>query len=594
MAFLSSLSFRVGASILLWGGIVCAPSDVVAQAAGDLTVPNVFGPQKVSVDPGEDLLKKQREAEELQQNLAPPSVDWPETDDEDTPPEGAEKESEKQEGPCFPIDEIHIENASLLAPDVKNEILSRYIDSCMSGADINKLIHDLNNGFSAAGYITTRAYLPQQKLSYGSLRLLVIPGFIENIQINGKKADRSWRVLSAFPTGAGDILNLRKLEQGIDTLNRQKSIQAKMKLWPGEEPGGSRVNINITKGDSVQVAVTHDNRGSNVTGRHRLRLSMAVDNILGLNDIWGLHYIGALDTNALAASVQIPWEDWRLSAEASYSEYLTELGEVADLYGQSKFYKFTLARMLYRNARHKLEAEASLSLKASNRWVDEVNLTPQKMTVGRFKLSHTWRLDKSILVSDVAWAKGMNIFKATQDEDDPTNTPDDARPHAQFDKFEFGLTHYRSLPKNLQLRQSLRGQASFEPLYGSEQLTMGDVSTVRGYERSEAIGDAGFYLRNELAWSVKNGLRDPVLDLIARKLEPYFFIDGGIVHNIASQKTPYLTGMGVGVRVDAGWGKVDLSVARPLWAHPDIVKEDSVFSFSVTTDPYAPMRALLE
>ena len=81
----------------------------------------------------------------------------------------------------------------------------------------------------------------------------------------------------------------------------------------------------------------------------------------------------------------------------------------------------------------------------------------------------------------------------------------------------------------------------------------------RQFEKAPSLGYGDItytfvLLQRTLAWSVKNGLRDPVLDLIALKLEPYFFIDGSIVHNIASQKTPYLSGMGIGVRVDAGCG----------------------------------------
>ncbi|MDF2635849.1 MAG: Hemolysin activator HlyB domain protein, partial [Pelosinus sp.] len=104
---------------------------------------------------------------------------------------------------------------------------------------INLIVKRLTNALIARGYTTTRIGIPEQDLSSGTLKLVLVPGIIRNIHFTNPDTRANW--YTAFPTRPGNILNLRDLEQGLEQIKRVPSQDADMQISPGEKPGESDV-----------------------------------------------------------------------------------------------------------------------------------------------------------------------------------------------------------------------------------------------------------------------------------------------------------------------------------------------------------------
>lgn len=101
-------------------------------------------------------------------------------------------------------------------------------------------------------------------------------------------------------------------------------------------------------------------------------------------------------------------------------------------------------------------------------------------------------------------------------------------------------------------RGTLGGQYTNVALFGTEQLYLGGMDTIRGFRSGDYAGDRGFYTRNELAWvnvpAWHNG-----------RIEPYVFFDAGKANLIAVGGFPTLAAIGGGLRAQWQWRRQALS-----------------------------------
>ncbi|RIJ11517.1 ShlB/FhaC/HecB family hemolysin secretion/activation protein, partial [Pseudomonas sp. 91RF] len=120
---------------------------------------------------------------------------------------------------CFPIKDIELKGADSLSESDKARLLKPYIGQCLGVPQLNELLKVITDHYIEKGLVTSRAYLPQQDLSAGHLKVLVVEGKLESLK-GAENSKLSERELSmAFPGKAGELVNLREIEQMVDQLN---------------------------------------------------------------------------------------------------------------------------------------------------------------------------------------------------------------------------------------------------------------------------------------------------------------------------------------------------------------------------------------
>jgi len=519
--------------------------------------------QAQRIDPGRQLLDELQQRQlEREEGREPGAIE--------VKPE-AKPAPAPDDGICFDIDRIELEGATLLDREALDPILARHAGKCLGRNEINALLAALTQAYVDRGYVTTRVYIPPQNLSSRVLKLLVIEGRIERLYMNqDADADRR-RVWAAFPVEAGDRLRLQDLEQGLDQLNRVPSSGATLQLQPGTAPGDTVVAIADRVERPYRAYLAVDDYGQARTGKTRISVGGEADNVFALNDTWALVYAGSLDTNAVAGTGSIGLGNWTLGIAGSYSEFLQQLTPDAELFGRTTVVGLSADRLLQRTRTSKTSMVFALDRKWFRRYVNDVGLIPQDLTVGRVGARSQIRWPEGVLFLDGAFAVGLTALGATQD---PPNLPPDA-PRAQFTKLEAGLTWLARIER-FPLRLSLRGQYSFDPLYSSEQIVLGGFYTVRGYGESVAFGDSGWYSRNELAIPLPPGSLELAGIDWSQYLQPYLLLDGGQVFSKSGFFENSLGGVGLGLRL--AWRPVsfDLTGAYPF-VRNDLPKQEFYF-----------------
>jgi hemolysin activation/secretion protein len=246
-----------------------------------------------------------------------------------TPGGGAEAENGplpggERNGACFDITRVEIDGASRLSREQLGKVTAPYGNRCVGLAEINAVLKDVTHLYIDHGYVTSRAYVPQQDIRKTRiLRLLVVEGTLSDIYLNGKKVAGNGSLVTAFPGLIGRVVNIRDIEQGLDQMNRLQANDAKSAMLPGPKDGTSILNIENHPGRPWHVSLGNNNLGQESTGFSRSSASLGFDDLLDVNDQWNFSYEHS--------GPNYPWSNDGRGYSNSYS------GSVSVPYGYSTF-----------------------------------------------------------------------------------------------------------------------------------------------------------------------------------------------------------------------------------------------------------------
>lgn len=484
--------------------------------------------------------------------------------------------------PCREIKEIVIIDAPRLSDRVRKNITTEFTGHCLNSSDIEHILSQITKNYIDRGYITTRVYLAPQDLSKGRLEILVVEGIVEKVMVDDGGA-KSVSVSNVFPGVEGNVLNLRDLEQGIDQINRLTSNNAKLDIEPGEKPGTSTVVVHNHPTSPYHLIASYDNQGYVLTGDKQVGVSVGADNLLGFDELFFATHRqsvpGDLDSRYSQSDslyFSIPFGYSTFSMGPSRSKYVETIktpsgvnllasGDIT-----SNFVSFD--RVIYRDQSTRASLTATLTTKKYNNYLNGQFLaaSSRNLTVLDLDSHLNTGLAGGVLTIDLGYARGLNIIDALND---PEFLPDSA-PHAQFGKFKYGIGYvipFKLLGKDLSFSSRLTGQRARNVLFGSEQIQIGGLYSVRGFVLNILAGDDGYYVRNELSVS------QPVVigkETVSTRI--YAGYDAGAVSN-SDPTIPqgHLSGMAVGISVNWRGATIDLFNTRPLTLPSFMVREGS-------------------
>lgn len=417
----------------------------------------------------------------------------------------------KQDGSCFDIDLVNIEGMKRFDTDDISDITGRFVGRCLYLSDINALAEAITNYYLERGYVTSRAYIPAQDLTGRILRLQVVEGRVDKIEMldNGQAQDD--RPLShVFPSRTDDALNLRDIEQGVDNLNRLKSQNAKMELIPGSTPGASIIQVQNKRTKPWHVTTGIDNTGSAATGEWQGLFDVTYDNILGVQDILNASFKHDLEranrrqSRNVSLRYEVPYKYWNAYYSLSYFNYINEVVTPTNRFrasGISRVHDVGLSRVLHRGQISKTNAKVSLVSKENENFFSGVLLTnsSQKLTILNAELSQSWQIPRGFIYVGANYARGLGWLGAREDNG---LSPED--PKAEFDKYTVDLSVVKLFNIGVEdytpkVNIRARAQRSADTLFSSERISIGGPSSVRGFKSSSISGDSGAYLHTNIS-----------------------------------------------------------------------------------------------
>ncbi|WP_092330546.1 MULTISPECIES: ShlB/FhaC/HecB family hemolysin secretion/activation protein [unclassified Pseudomonas] len=479
-----------------------------------------------------------------------------------------------KETPCFAINDIRlIGEASekfqwaLRAANPKDD---PSIGRCLGGGGINLTMKRMQNAIIEAGYVTTRVLAEAQDLNSGVLVLTLVPGRIREIRFEEGTSARA-NAWNAMPANPGDLLNLRDIEQALENFKRVPTAEADIKIAPARaadaRPGESDVVIAWSQRFPARVSLSVDNSGSKSTGKYQGNVSLSLDNLLSLNDLFYAsvnHDLGGgesghrgSDGNTLHYS--LPFGYWQLgftSSEYNYEQSVAGANQTYQYRGESRNNEVRLSRLLYRDAVRKTTAWGSLWTRSSENFIDDTEIGNQKRRMAGWQLGldHREFIGASILDLGVAYRRGTGAHDALrapeEDFDAGTSRSQIITADAQLQ------VPFQVADQRLRYIGGWRAQWNRTPLVPQDRFSIGGRYSVRGFDGENILSaDRGWTLRNEIG-----------LSLGQTGQELYTGIDYGEVSGQSSEFLigQRLAGAVVGIRGGYKGLSYDWSVGTPL------------------------------
>lgn len=452
---------------------------------------------------------------------------------------------------CLNLQDINVKDITLISREELNVIIKPYLNRCDTMEDINNLVKQINNKYIEKAYVTSRAYIKPQDMSQGLLKLSVMEGKVEVVKGEGVSTTL------IFPFIEREYLNLRDLEMGIEQLNRLQSMQATMKINPGEEEGYSQILMVGEKvGSVIHGSLGVNNYGTSKSGKYQLNGSLGWDNPLGINDLFTINLNttnkqdkeNTLIGNSIGYSLPIGKTYLEFSySKFKYNQIVNGLNLDYESKGESENLQAKLEYKLFHTKTQKGKFDFSLLRKKNDNYLAGVFLdtSSNKLTVMQLGYIHNYTGQTWDGYATIKYHRGLNWFGAKSGSNSkPT-----------FNKYTLDLSYSKQgMPSRYNL--SFHGQYAKQGIIGSEQIGMGGPYSVRGFKSEGQIsGNTGLYIRNELSL---------VQVFNKGSFSPYMALDYGIVSHNAQSYGGHILGVVIGARLNMYNFSLDIFMSRPI------------------------------
>jgi len=546
-----------------------------------------IGWQCASAQDADVLARVQRDAQQQQAEQAlrleaerhgtPPSFPGP------LPEEPADLTS-VESAVCIPVSEVHFDGASLISKDRLAALHAGV--SCFSLEKMFELVRLTTNLYVDAGFVTSRAYLPEQDLSSGQLHISVMEGRLTDVELVENGQPRAIGH-AAVPAQPGRVVQLREFEQGIDQINALGSMDAKVAFRPGDEVGTSIGVVEITSGSPLSLKQSVDNSGAETTGKLQSATNLVLEDVFGAFETIRASYKRNLDSESdskssqnVTASLTLPLGDWTFDIGTSFYSYrspITGQLQTFESSGDSWTHTLDIRKLLARDQSSKTHLILGLSAKANRNFLagSLIDVSSRHLTIARIGLEHEHKLaGLGMIKASAGISRGLPILGVDVDAD----------PFSIFTKVDGQVDLILQHQNGMAWSTTARGQWSPDALYSSEHMSVGGASSVRGFESAVLGSENAITLRNEISY--KTDFDNDAFKTVLGQGTLFGALDLGWTFPGASgaATTGNAAGIAGGVRLQNGLLFGELSLEQPLISSQSFDNQP-VYRFSVGIAP---------
>lgn len=405
-------------------------------------------------------------------------------------------------------------------------------------AELRALAARISAFYNQRGYFLTRAYLPPQDITGGSVTIAVVEARYGEVGIDNTSTLHDG-VARGLLSGleSGDFVASAPLERRLLLLSDLPGITVRSTLAPGSAVGTSDLTVAIAPGRRFTGSIEADNGGNRYTGTWRFGGTINLNNPAGIGDRLSLRVLASTSDLAYGRiSYQAPIGALTLGVAYSHLKYgLGREFANLDADGTADIASLYASYPLVRTRDASLYALANLD---ANWFTDRIGLVSTRSdkrsrtaTLGLGGETHDDFGGGGWTSGALGWTIGDLDLRTPLDRavDDLT-----ARSNGRFNLVRFALSRQQTVAGPLSLFASVRGQFAFDNLDSSEKMELGGAYGVRAYPEGEAFGDEG-----HIATAEARLMLDGLTGTHRGRLQLIGFVDYG---QVDYAHTPWLGG----------------------------------------------------
>jgi hemolysin activation/secretion protein len=477
------------------------------------------------------------------------------------------------------VNKYIFEDATIFTTQELNQIAGS-IKKTNSLADVYMVAQEITKKYRVEGYILSKAIIPEQNIEDGIVKVQIIEGFIDNIEVKGSKFIE--KLLNKQSILDSKPLKADVLERALLNLRDIPGVKLSSVLRPSASIGASHLIINI-ENTSHSGGVKLDNHGTKFMGPLRTTIDLSLNS--PFNGGEHISFTGMLMSDKanqknkelksynIDSSFPIGIDGTRFGISHSHS-VVNPGHTMKDLEVEStnNNWSLSLSHPIIRSRVQSLKVQMGFDYK--NLYTDLLGSEYSKDRIRSFNTNVIYdyadNLGGSNLISFKV-DKGLDSDSATQ-KNSLLSTKPEASP--SYTKFSGRLARDQSFSKwcdsdlcnKFSLFASTNWQFSDEPLFSSEEFSVGGRVFGKAYDLGEITGDKGIAANIELHYKDASGLFN--YDL-------YSFLDFGTIRNVdiadkgTDNEKQTIRSFGIGVVADYKNWDFSLEIAKPLTDKPN-------------------------
>lgn len=498
------------------------------------------------------------------------------------------------------VERFEVEGSTVFSPEEFAQVLAPFTKKPISFAELFQARSAITQLYISRGYITSGALIPPQTLRGGAVKIQVVEGSLEAINITGNKRLSPNYIRDRIAIRTGTPLNQQQLLATLQLLQLNPLIEnLSAELATGSRPGTNILEVNITEAQTSHIQILADNARSPSVGSFRRQVQANEANLLGLGDNLSVAYSNTDGSNTLDTGYTLPLNPRDGTLSFSYGTSASEVIEppfnIFDINASSRYYELTLRQPVIQTPNQ----EFALGLTAARRESEALyspSGEPEPLTLqglgtderGRTRVSAvqffqewTRRNSNEVIAARSQFNLGIGALNSTINETAPDSRFFSWRGQAQW---------VRLLAADTLLLVRADVQLADRALVPLEQFGLGGINSVRGYRQDALLTDNGAFASVELRLPI---YRAPQQRLVVQ-LAP--FVDFGTTWDNSSRvetgntsEPNTLASLGLGLRfqlrdyltarLDWGIPLVDISSGNRTW------QENGLY-FSVIYNPF--------
>lgn len=454
-----------------------------------------------------------------------------------------------------------------------------------------RLTRDIRN----AGYVFSRAYLPEQDITDGNLVFQFQAVRVGDVRVEGQDpggflAEIGEANQELAPYNANAVTTPAALALGdrLPRIDGQRQNPISTTALADRDTLIDTTTFVLSRNEldtTPRYRFTLDNRGSRASGPVAVDASATWYETFAPYDILGLRVLQTAEFDELTfASVAYDYllrpngTALRFRAALSRGEPGTDTLAAIEQENDSQSMSLTWYQPLKRTQTESLAFVGRFDFRNSSSTQLGFPATEDKLRVFRagLEFSKSYQNASSLqLVGTLS--QGIDGLGATE-VGNLLATRSDGQ--ASFTKAEIFARYIKEFEEGWRVTAQTKGQLSGDPLLSAEECGLGGATFGRAFNSSEITGDHCLAASLEVSKSMTDNLPGGL-----SALQPYVFLDGGRVFNFGTQADESLASVGVGVRAEFNETfSGGLEVAKPLGRDSEFSGDRSPRVFaSITT-----------
>ena len=487
------------------------------------------------------------------------------------------------------INSIEVAPSEILSKDEINNIIRPLIGKNVFISDIQKVIDQLNTLYAEKGFVTAKAFLPEQTVENGHIYIELVESKVGNISVEQNKWTRSKYITDRIEQKQGQLFDIVELEQDILDFNRyNEGVNLTANLTAGAQPGTTDITLKANENFPFHVVGIMDNAGRYQTGNLRGGAMIYADSLFHNRDRLsiGSYFSGGAISPFADYNFPVNKKDGRVGFMYSSTFAKIKWGPLTDLDLKSKSYIYSLyySQPLVRKPGFELKSYLAANYKRARTSIfdDLIDIGVDEITSA--DLAFNLRKDTKYGI----WYANQGVSLAVPILDSQSS----------YVKINGGLVRLHDFSHGVigQLRANYQVIPNNKHIPYLDQFQTGGLATVRGYSEGILMGKNGYYTSAELMFplmpreitSPRSGEKVP---FIGKYVKGAVFADHAGVFPTANEDymdgSYFLMSLGMGLRVQLPG---DLS-ARLYWGYPlinnayETDRKYGRFHFELTLEP---------